>query len=484
MPGTFTCSEDEDFGSLGDNQVIVINGTSGTPADFASFVIADRAGEAVLLAATAGLSNPDNTLSYPIRPVEKLALLISCIVAGKTAEADYIFITGTDFTGNAQTEFLDVTAGNGTYVTTKYFASISGLDCSDNAAGGGVVWGDGTIRVTQPQWGVIWDYGNSAQYEISAHMNFGNASTSTYFQSIKEMIYFTDGVNYKITSLATLEIGNLQGDWGISGSMWSQKAPGDYDIIESGQTGTFLLYASIHHWRENAGPARPSWRGGTIDVRNSIFSSEKLGGCIHRFYVAVNFQRVYANFMQGLNIYVTPTSIDGLHVHYTTNGIGSGIINATILNGLSTSYSISDWTQWSTARILSVKNPISSILAPYVFIGTGVIKEQYTINIHIVDKDGVNLSGVTVICDDQFSAEQFSEVTDVNGDIAEQILIYKTWTTTSETLVTSSPHVFTFSKPGYQTTIVKNVTVDAPIDWECVLYAQKQPPAPWQEGMM
>ncbi len=95
MPGTWTCSEDEDFGSLGDNKVIVISGTSGSPATFADFVTADRAGEAVLLAATAGLS-PTLALTYAIRPVEDLALLISCIVASKTTETDYIFITGSD----------------------------------------------------------------------------------------------------------------------------------------------------------------------------------------------------------------------------------------------------------------------------------------------------------------------------------------------------------------------------------------------------
>ena len=60
MAGTWTCSEDEDFGSLGDNKVIVTGGTSGTPAQFSDFVTADRAGEAVLLAATAGLSPSTN----------------------------------------------------------------------------------------------------------------------------------------------------------------------------------------------------------------------------------------------------------------------------------------------------------------------------------------------------------------------------------------------------------------------------------------
>ena len=78
------------------NTVVVTDGTSGTPATFADFVTADRAGTAVLLVATAGLS-PTLPLDYQIRPVENIALLITFNVASKTTETDYIYITGTDW---------------------------------------------------------------------------------------------------------------------------------------------------------------------------------------------------------------------------------------------------------------------------------------------------------------------------------------------------------------------------------------------------
>jgi len=185
MTGTWTSSEDEDFGSLGDNKVIVIAGTSGTPVQFDDFVTADRAGEAVLLAATAGLS-PTLALTYALRPVDVIALLISFIVASKTTETDHIFITGTDWRGAAQTENIDVSAGNGTYVSTKYFATISNIDCSDNSSGGGTQWADGTVRVTQPQWGFIWDHSDGdadrKQFRISATTwDIGDGSTTTWF---------------------------------------------------------------------------------------------------------------------------------------------------------------------------------------------------------------------------------------------------------------------------------------------------------------
>ena len=128
MPGTFTYA-------VATNIVTVTGGTSGSPADFASFVAADRAGAGTSLLAAWSPTSNTKALTYQVRPVELLALLISFVVAGKTAETDYIFITGTDAWGAAQTESIDVSAGNGTYVTTKRFRTITNIDCSDNAAG-------------------------------------------------------------------------------------------------------------------------------------------------------------------------------------------------------------------------------------------------------------------------------------------------------------------------------------------------------------
>ena len=124
-----------DFGSIGDNTVRVTGGTSGTPATFDDFVTADRAGTGTTIL-DAGSPASDLALDTPVRPVEDLAIIVKCIVANKTAEADFIFITGKDWRGAAQTESIDVTAGNGSYTSTKYWSEITTLDCSDNGAGG------------------------------------------------------------------------------------------------------------------------------------------------------------------------------------------------------------------------------------------------------------------------------------------------------------------------------------------------------------
>ncbi|MBE3142099.1 MAG: hypothetical protein IMZ53_16115 [Thermoplasmata archaeon] len=135
------------------NTVVVTGGTSGTPATFADFVTADRAGTGTFLLPTGPPASPTLPLDYAVRPVELLAIPVNLVVAGKTAEADFIFISGHDAWGAAQTESIDVTVGNGSYTTTKRWSVIDNIDCSDNAAGGGTVWADGTIAVTQDIWG-------------------------------------------------------------------------------------------------------------------------------------------------------------------------------------------------------------------------------------------------------------------------------------------------------------------------------------------
>ena len=82
------------------NIVVQTGGTEGTPATFADFVTADRAGTDTSLL-SAGAPASDLALTYAVRPVEDLALLVKCVVANKTAEADHIFITGKDWRGAA-----------------------------------------------------------------------------------------------------------------------------------------------------------------------------------------------------------------------------------------------------------------------------------------------------------------------------------------------------------------------------------------------
>ncbi len=82
------------------------------------------------------------------------AVAITFTIAGSTAGAgDTLRITGTDAAGKAITDdpsdptsptykTIDVSAGNGTYVTVDEYATITDIDCFG--------WADGTLAATQP----------------------------------------------------------------------------------------------------------------------------------------------------------------------------------------------------------------------------------------------------------------------------------------------------------------------------------------------
>jgi len=100
--------------------------------------------------------------------------------------------------------------------------------------------------------------------------------------------------------------------------------------------------------------------------------------------------------------------------------------------------------------------------------GPGIVREAYTCNIHVVNAAGNDLEDVTVTCTSQ-EGQEFSVQTGADGTIAEQELVYKKWSGTAATETAYSPHTFTFSKEGFGTLILADVTVDRPIRWRVPL---------------
>ena len=458
MPGTFAYTEST-------NTVVVTGGTSGSPADFASFVTADRAGTDtdLLVAASPGSAV---ALTYAVRPIEDLAIKVKCIVANKTAEADFIFITGTDWRGAAQTESIDVTAGNGSYTTTKYWASITTLDCSDNANGGGTVWADGDLSVTQDVWGVIWDYGNG-QYRIDAVFNIGNNSTTTYFTSKNESVLFNSSY-FLVQTNTTLTLGELSGSWSINGSSWTINDSSDRTLMDNG--GTLNIYGSR---LKNVSSNRHKFEDGAITILNSIISGaySTAGGnsnfWFHNNLSSVTFKNVYFDNMKTLLIYKTGT-YENIRMHRSGLNINNtSIVLRNLIISSPEEYDISSGDGYNVTVIDSEFTEPPTLR---IYGATNTISDDKTINIHVVDKDGANLSGATVACEDTNTDAAFTtQTTAADGTITEQTITSRQWLGTSETLTTYSPHKFTISKAGYKTLVLENITVDGPIDWHLTL---------------
>jgi len=454
------------------NKVVVTGGTSGIPATFADFVTADRAGvDTVLL--SAGTPANNLALAYAVRPVEDLAIKVKCVVANKTAEADFIFITGKDWRGAAQTENIDVTAGNGSYTTTKYWSEITTLDCSDNAAGGGVVWADGDLSVTQDVWGVIWDYGNG-KYLIDSIFSIGNDIASTYFQSRDEDVFFSFFPSDNTQLLyqnATLEIGQLVSDnFVYNGAKWVFYKS-DAGWHEMKIDGTFKMYGSLFGCITGDNSWNLKFYQNNIELQNSILSWNTInindktsairnctatGGStdIGEGWDGIKSGSVFENNFSHTSIY--GVSLSWGSVSKITNlkitNIGRHNIQSHALSGNPVCLNCD---QWDVSDVNWAAGP------------TGAIWEKYTVDIHVADKDGNNLSGVTVLCEDEADALAFFVLTAADGTIAQQEVTYKKHEPGGTT--TYSPHKFTISKAGIETLVLDNITVDHPIVWHLEL---------------
>ena len=322
-------------------------------------------------------------------------------------------------------------------------------------------------------WGVATDFGLS-NYQLDAYLTIGDGSTASYFRTDNETITWATGfcpksAGYLVTSNAVFISGKIVEGLGVNGSVLNFWA--DAHIFTTGSwVGSVQLY------------------GCRVNIRTG-----------NRFYLYppdpyIIVKDTVINFDVGTNDVFLPGSSMTRGVVASTDGGGvieyygdaalTGMVTncGTLQSWLGgTSPNASDIVLTNTttqvlregaARTLSFIDVIMSPTNIIIDNASGIIYQKYTINIHVSDKDGANLATVAVLCEDTDgnTTGGFASVnTDANGDIAEQIIIYKGWTTTSETLKTYSPHKFTLSKAGYETLILENITIDAPIAWHLEL---------------
>jgi len=142
---------------------------------------------------------------------------------------------------------------------------------------------------TEPVSTFVTEVVEDAVYKILKNVQFGDGANSLTFKSLNEMVYFDDAKTFTIKSSATLQLGDLQGDWGVDGSMWSFGPSANVDLIASGQTtAAFNCYASQIHLRT---VQTVSFRDGDLDIRNSILSGA-YDGSASSYYQFSGFQNL------------------------------------------------------------------------------------------------------------------------------------------------------------------------------------------------
>ncbi len=313
-----------------------------------------------------------------------------------------------------------------------------------------------------------WDYGNG-QYLVDANLAVGDGSTSTHMTTMLESIYFSDGLDLNPTTNATFQQGNIEVNEGANGSVVSLKNATQAFLT----AGTWLLYGSTLEFRDHN---KPRHSGGTFTSLNSTIRCtwtrtafdarfETTGG-------TQNFTDTFFTDWGSLLLGLEPNTFTRVRVTANTGIVLANPASGTItLTGLAIDVDNTDYqVKPSTQTTLETIDPLNHVIN--TFIATredNAIFDQYTCNIHVADRDGNDLQSVTVTVEDIDTTEEFSVSTDANGDIAEQVLNYKSWTGTSEILKDFTPHKFTISKAGYETLVLEAVTVDHPLVWHLEL---------------
>lgn len=482
MPGTFAYTA-----SASEPKVTVTDGTSGSPATFPSFKTWDRATAATLKAASA--PSATLTLTYQIRPVEQLALIISFVVASKTTSTDYLFLTGTDAWGAAQTESIDVSAGNGTYASTKRFRTITNIDCSDNAAGGGTVWADGTVQVTQPIIGHLWDLGDSLHevWRCDCKIQIGDGSTSTYF-AFESGVIITDcswlsgdyGETMYIASNATLRLGILlDNDTKKTGGKvcWLARTINDYVPFGYVPVGGVFVAYNTQFMNYGSGVRSDHF----IDL-SAAASGCKLWNCVFAGTFHINgfgstdvYNCRMLNLEYGVRNPGTSVTIDKVDllacnraVYFTYDSalieLGELYIRNSVTNALLTYHNQNTYHGLTNPDLDSWSNS---------FAGTSTnckIYRRYTINLTVIDKNGDPIENAVVRMEDKDghytnATETRYGINDVStaadGTITEQTVSRGYYADDdANTLVDFSPHILTISKAGYQTLVIPEITVE------------------------
>lgn len=144
--------------------------TEANPCDFDSVYNADKAGKLQLYSGSAGLNRVPNP---QVRPADKLALKIKINLTGcGNGAGDTVDITGTDKDGGAQTESIDVAAGDGSYQTAKWWKTITDVDCTG--------FSGGALLIYQEQWGSMWRI-NGMTYFLNDKLYLGDGHVPTWF---------------------------------------------------------------------------------------------------------------------------------------------------------------------------------------------------------------------------------------------------------------------------------------------------------------
>lgn len=452
-------------------KAIVATGTE-TNTIGTTLLTANNTGTYTILPATTSTTGlvPIQMSVYSIRDIAK----IDCVLSGTSAGAgDTITITGIDFDGNALTETIDVSAGDGTYTSTLAYADVTQIDCNG--------WSDGTITVTQKKWGML-EMTAPNTYVFNCHFQIGDGSTTTTVTWYDYFITFMRGAQWYVLGSGTFNTGVVAGA-GTSAEDYKRGVAiqegtyldGEFGIGadfrgEAMGTGVANIGGSFLKFIKSA-YSEPVFRTatGTYNFYNSILTNVTAGS--REFYSAATRNFVNTN--------------NHLVIQSTGGTITSS--NGSILDTMSAELSATGFElantpiRATTNQIWFYTNPAgigtylncdgvttANFSVGYTGAGTGVekLRISYSLDLLVIDQAGSPIDGATVTITNGVGAVT-STTTDANGVITQQKLVAYSGSYTAGdpaiTWINKSAHTIEIAKDGYSTKIMM-ITLSEKVD--------------------
>jgi len=431
---------------------------------FSQFYTADIAGTRSLYVGPVGMNI---TLTTQIKPAEMLALLIDFILSGSDAGAgDTIEITGTDKDDNPQTETLDVSAGDGTYTTTKWFRTITDVDC--------VGFAMGALTIRQNRWGVVWWRGDDV-FRFSARLILNNLT----FTDKEKLIYF-DADAATGNSQVLIRVGSGQSTTFTAGVLTDESTKSTKQGILFMFDNPGYLYGRFIGCYNSSATANlyscsfitksPSYLydaglGISGRIWNAVLCRTYLGGdrtdgttnVIDAYRITTSDARY--GFVYGMtgtmNDILILKANEALYFYGLYSVTAS---NVKVIKGAAASIRYLQYAAppgYAQDTYL-INADIDSWVITWDGTGTTAkLHRQYQFDAHCQDKDGNALSGVSAI-GEYISpyGQAFSVTTNASGDIATQT-VERSWyeRPTGNTENLKTPLKVTYSKAGYETLV-------------------------------
>lgn len=411
------------------------------------------------------------TLTTQVQPADDLALKLNFIVTNLQG-AGNVSIDGYDKDDVAQQENITFTA-NTTYITESWFQNVTLLTYYGNIST------EYTLEITQSRWGVVWRTtpfdGDEEQYYVEEPtLVLGDDSTPTYFKETTCQIYFYTSrtrwnAHIRVEKNVWFQLGEVDDSNAKTGKDGVQlffDSPNDglvYGILHSGDLSTaYRFYASSFFGRtvqlgsnENA----TIWDCMFVGTASKLTNID--GGDLDRVTITEAWLSAVTGTINDVFIYDPQPG----YAYHKRGGSGSyEITNIKVRNATYIAYfelmnvpynfTDADTDTWSILwRVAPTWDSDGEVYRKYSF--------DLTVSHH---GNGSAIQNVNVTLTDTNGLTVFTFLTDANGQISTQKVIYAYYNQTSpDSTATStflqSPHNLTLTASGLQThTLIFNIT--------------------------